>query len=432
MDEYSEDMAGYRALPGVVARPGSEAEVVQIVKLASATRTPVVPRGAGSSLTGASVSRGALVVDMRRMDSVVKVDTVNWQVRVQAGATLEDLNKELSKHGFFFPPDPASSYICTVGGAIAEGSGGLRCVKYGTMKDWVIAMRVVLPGGTATNFGEPLAKNRAGFDLVHLMVGSEGTLGIVTEAHLKIIPIPTTATRRLLLTFDDWSSAGDAICALRAAQIQPHMFEFLDREVVRALKEKTHADLEEAEATLIVDIEEPSLQAAMEIFNRSKPGKILVAKDDEEAEAFYQIRSMAYLAIRDLAPAVQVEDISLPIDRLTEYLMMVKEVAAKYRLRIPVNGHAGDGNVHPVILYDKADRRSRAAAFRAFQEICRYGISIGGSVTGEHGVGAQKAKLLREQLEAHDGKEALRLMKGIKKLFDPEGIMNPGKYVEAA
>jgi glycolate oxidase len=432
MDEYSEDMAGYRALPGVVARPGSEAEVVQIVKLAAATKTPVVPRGAGSSLTGASVSRGALVVDMRRMDSVVKVDTVNWHVRVQAGATLEDLNKELSKHGFFFPPDPASSYICTVGGAIAEGSGGLRCVKYGTMKDWVIAMRVVLPNGKAANFGEPLAKNRAGFDLVHLMVGSEGTLGIVTEAHLKIIPIPTTATRRLLLTFDDWSSAGDAICGLRAAQIQPYMFEFLDREVVRALKEKTHADLEEAEATLIVDIEEPSLQAAMEIFNRSKPGKILVSKDDEEAEAFYQIRSMAYLAIRDLAPAVQVEDISLPIDRLTEYLVKVKEVAAKYRLRIPVNGHAGDGNVHPVILYDKADRRSRAAAFRAFQEICRYGISIGGSVTGEHGVGAQKAKLLKEQLEAHDGKEALRLMKGIKKLFDPEGIMNPGKYVEAA
>ena len=432
MGEYSEDMAGYRAPPGVVARPGSEAEVVQIVKLASATKTPVVPRGAGSSLTGASVSRGAMVVDMRRMDSVVKVDTVNWHVRVQAGATLEDLNKALSKHGFFFPPDPASSYICTVGGAIAEGSGGLRCVRYGTMKDWVIAMRVVLPNGTAANFGEPLAKNRAGFDLVHLMVGSEGTLGIVTEAHLKIIPIPTAPTRRLLLTFDDWSSAGDAICGLRAAQIQPHMFEFLDREVVRALKEKTHADLEEAEATLIVDIEEPSLQAATEIFNRSKPGKILVAKDDEEAEAFYQIRSMAYLAIRDLAPAVQVEDISLPIDRLTEYLMKVKEVAAKYHLRIPVNGHAGDGNVHPVILYDKADRRSRAAAFRAFQEICRYGISIGGSVTGEHGVGAQKAKLLREQLEAHDGKEALRLMKGIKKLFDPEGIMNPGKYVEAA
>lgn len=432
MDEYSEDMAGYRAAPGVVVRPGSEAEVLKIVRLASATKTPIVPRGAGSSLTGASVSRGAIVVDMRRMDSVIKVDTVNWHVRVQAGATLEDLNKALSKHGFFFPPDPASSYICTVGGAIAEGSGGLRCVKYGTMKDWVLSMRVVLASGKAANFGEPLAKNRAGFDLVHLMVGSEGTLGVVTEAHLKIIPIPTTTTRRLLLTFDDWRSAGDAICGLRAVKIQPHMFEFLDREVVEALKEKAHAELEEAEATLIVDIEEPSLGAALEVFNRSKPRRISMAKDEEEAEAFYQIRSMAYLAIRDLAPAVQVEDISLPLDRLTEYLMKVKEVAAKYRLRIPVNGHAGDGNVHPVILYDKADRGSREAAFRAFEEICRYGIGIGGSVTGEHGVGAQKAKLLREQLEAHEGKEALRLMKGIKKIFDPEGIMNPGKYVEAA
>jgi glycolate oxidase len=432
MEEYAEDMAGYRASPAVVVRPGSEAEVVKIVRLASAEESPIVPRGAGSSLTGAAVSRGAVIVDMRRMDAVVKVDTVNWHVRVQAGATLEDLNKALAKHGFFFPPDPASSSICTVGGAIAEGSGGLRCVRYGTMKDWVLSLRVVLANAKPANFGEPLAKNRAGFDLVHLMVGSEGTLGVVTEAHLKIIPIPTTKVKRLLLTFDDWSSAGDAICGLRESKITPHMFEFLDREVVAALNEKLNAGRDEAEATLIVDIEEPSLDAALEIFRRSRPLKVVIAKDDEEAEAFYQIRAMAYLAIRDLAPAVQVEDISLPIDRLTEYLMKVKDVAARHRLRIPVNGHAGDGNVHPVILYDKADPKSRAAAFRAFEEICRFGIGLGGSVTGEHGVGAQKAKLLREQLEAHEGKEALRLMKGIKELFDPQGIMNPGKYVEAA
>jgi glycolate oxidase len=159
---------------------------------------------------------------------------------------------------------------------------------------------------------------------------------------------------------------------------------------------------------------------------------VVTAKDDEEADSFYQLRAMAYLAVRDMAPAVQVEDISLPIDQMTDYLIKVKDVARKYRLRIPVNGHAGDGNVHPVILYDKSDRKSRDAAFRAFEEICRYGISAGGSVTGEHGVGAQKARLMREQLEAHGGKEALRLMKEIKRLFDPDGIMNPGKYVDAA
>jgi len=432
MEEYSEDMAGFRATPAVVVRPGNEDEVMRIVALAGRRRVPVVPRGAGSSLTGASVSKGAIILDMRRMDAVLKVDTVNWYARAQAGITLEDLNKRLHKDGFFFPPDPASSSLCTVGGAVAEGSGGLRCVKYGTVKDWVVALRVVLPNGKVTNLGEPLAKNRAGFDLVHLIVGSEGTLGVVTEAWLKIIPLPQTKPKRLLLTFDDWTSACDAICELRESRIMPHMFEFMDKETVQALNKNMDMALEEAEATLIVDIEEGSLPAAMEIFNRNGPNKVLMAKDDEEAEDFYQIRSMAYLAIRGLGKAVQVEDIVVPIERLGEYMMMVKETASKHGLRILVNGHAGDGNVHPVILYDEDDKESCAAAHLAFEEICRYGISVGGSITGEHGVGAQKAKLLAEQFKAHDGQEALRLMKEIKKLFDPEGIMNPGKYVEAA
>ncbi|HVC27557.1 MAG TPA: FAD-linked oxidase C-terminal domain-containing protein [Nitrososphaerales archaeon] len=432
LEEYSEDMAGFRATPAVVVRPASEEEVRKIVALAGRRNVPVVPRGAGSSLTGAAVSKGAIILDMRRMDAVLKVDTVNWYARAQAGVTLEDLNKRLGKDGFFFPPDPASSSLCTVGGAVAEGSGGLRCVKYGTVKDWVLALRVVLPNGKVSNFGEPLAKNRAGFDLVHLMVGSEGTLGVVTEAWLKIIPIPKAIPQRLLLTYDDWRSASDAICQLRASRIMPHIFEFLDRETIQAVNMHLDTKQEEAEATLIVDIEEPSLAEAMEIFKRNGPSKIVVAKDAEEADAFYQIRAMAYLAIRGLGKAVQVEDIAVPIDRLGEYMAKVKETASKHGLRILVNGHAGDGNVHPVILYDEDDARSRAAAHRAFEEICRYGISIGGSVTGEHGVGTQKAKLMREQLEAHEGKEALRLMKEIKKAFDPEGIMNPGKYVEAA
>jgi len=432
LEEYSEDMAGFRASPAVAVRPGSEEEVRKIVALAGRRKVPIVPRGAGTSLTGAAVTKGAIILDMRRMDAVLKVDTVNWYARAQAGVTLEDLNKRLEKDGFFFPPDPASSTLCTVGGAVAEGSGGLRCVKYGTVKDWVVALRVVLPNGKVSNFGEPLAKNRAGFDLVHLMVGSEGTLGVVTEAWLKIIPLPKASPKRLLLTYDDWRSASAAICQLRASRIMPHMFEFLDKETIQAVNKNLDLHQEEAEATLIVDIEEPSLSEAMEIFKRNRPSKILIARDAEEAETFYHIRSMSYLAIRGLGKAVQVEDIAVPIDRLGEYLMKVKETASKHGLRILVNGHAGDGNVHPVILYDEDDRRSRAAAHRAFEEICRYGISIGGSVTGEHGVGTQKAKLLREQLVAHEGTEALRLMKEIKKTFDPEGIMNPGKYVEAA
>lgn len=432
MEDYAHDMADFEANPLVVVKPSSESEVVRVVDLARARSIPILVRGAGSSLTGAAVLEGAMVLDMRNMSKVVKVDTVNWYVRVQAGLSLEDLNKELKTKGFFFPPDPSSSYICTVGGAIAEGSGGLRCVKYGTMKDWVIGLRMVLSDGRVTRFGEPLAKNRAGYDLVHLIVGSEGTLGIVTEADLKIIPIPSVTTKRFLVTFDDWESTGEVIARLRSSKILPHLFEFMDKDVVHALNEKVGTTLDEAEATLLVDVEETVVAATIAIFNECGARKVLLAKDEEEAETFYQARTMAYLAIKSTATGVQVEDVSLPIDRLSEYLKSVREVALKYGLKIPVNGHAGDGNVHPVILFDKSDARSREAANAAFEDLCRMAIRMGGSISGEHGVGSQKAKLLGEQLTAHEGSEALRLMKEIKRIFDPEGLMNPGKYVEAA
>lgn len=432
IEDYSHDMADFEATPAVVVRPAKEEQVAEVVRLAGEANIPVIARGAGSSLTGAAITEGGIIIDMRRMDRVLKVDTVNWYVQAQPGISLEDLNKELKPYGFFFPPDPASSYICTVGGAIAEGSGGLRCVRYGTMKDWVVALRVVLPNGMVTKFGEALSKNRAGYDLVHLMVGSEGTLGVVTEAWLKIIPIPSIRTKRFLVTFGDWQSTGEVIRRLRSSRILPNLFEFLDKDNIRALNDKLGMSYDEAEATLLVDVDEKEVKLVEEIFRDCGALKITVAKDAEEEEAFYQARSMAYLAVKTLATGIQVEDVSLPIDRLGEYLKLVKQVAAKYGLQIPVNGHAGDGNVHPAILYERSDPQSREAANRAFEEICKWAVSMGGSVTGEHGVGLQKPRFLREQMVAHDGEQALRLMKEIKTLFDPNSIMNPGKYVEAA
>lgn len=432
LEDYRRDMADYEGMPVVVIKPSSEAEVVKAVQFAAKNKVPIVPRGAGSSLTGAAVLEGAIVLDMRNMSKIVKTDLVNWYVQVQPGISLDDLNVELKKSGFFFPPDPASSYICTVGGAIAEGSGGMRCVKYGTMKDWVISVRVVLPNGEVTRFGEPLAKNRAGYDLLHLMVGSEGTLGIITEAHLKIIPLPAGTIRRLLTTFSEWESVSKTINDLRSSRIMPHLFEFLDRESIAALNQKLEQNHEEAEATLLLDIEEQLLEKVVGILRSHGAGKITIARDEEEAEKMYQLRAMVYLAVKSLASGVQVEDVVVPLDRLGEYFKLVKSVAAKYGLKIPVNGHAGDGNVHPNILYDRDDPASRTKAMAAYEEICRFAIGVGGSVTGEHGVGIQKMKFLREQLISHDGKEALRLMKEIKKIFDPAGIMNPGKYVEGA
>ena len=431
-EPYSKDMAEFEGIPAVVVRPGSEEEVATIVAIADQNSIPILARGAGSSLTGAAVLAGGIVIDMRRMDRIIHVDTINWHARVQPGVSLWDLNIELMKHGFFFPPDPASSYICTVGGAIAEGSGGLRCVKYGTMKDWVLSVRVVLANGKVTTMGEPLAKNRAGYDLLHLMVGSEGTLGIITEAHLKIIPLQASPDRRLLATFDTWDAVSQVISDFRNSRIVPGLFEFIDKIHIKAINEKLGQNLEEAEATLIIDIDEANLPIVTGVLERRGSKKLKIAETQEEAGTLYEVRANALLAVKSLARSSQVEDVSVPLDRLGEFLRGVKKVASDNELIIPVMGHAGDGNIHPILLYDGHDPASSAAASKAFEEICRQAINMGGSISGEHGIGIQKIKLLREQLESHEGGEALRIMKEIKQLFDPKGILNPGKYIEEA
>ncbi len=430
--DYSTDMAGFECKPAAVILPENEQDVIRTVNIARILRIPVVPRGAGSSLTGASVLDGAIMLDMRRMNKVVEVDTVNWYVRAQPGITIEELNRELVRYGFFFPPDPASSYICTLGGAIAEDSGGMRCLKYGTVKEWVLSLRVVLPNGKATQIGEPLRKNRAGYDLVHLFVGSEGTLGVITEACVRIIPIPRIKRSRYLLNFDTWKDACSTIVELKSNGILPDIFEFMDRDTVHMVNKTFGYDFVESEATIIVDIEETDSSLAEQIFKKCNARNVKVAETEEEMEKFYSARSMAYLALKANSTGVWAEDIVVPIEKLSNYLESVKDVAAKYGVKIPVGGHAGDGNVHPSILYERNDRKSEELAERVFAELCRIAISVGGSITGEHGVGIQKAKLLREQLSEHGGEEALRVMKEIKKLLDPDGIMNPGKYVEAA
>jgi glycolate oxidase len=431
-NDYSSDMADYQGEPFAVVLPENEDDVVRAVKFARDAQIPIIARGAGSSLTGASVLDDSLVLDMRRMNKIVKIDKINWYVRAQPGITLEQLNKELGKEGFFFPPDPASSYICTLGGAIAEDSGGMRCLKYGTVKEWVLSLRVVLYNGKITQVGEPFRKNRAGYDLVHLFTGSEGTLGIITEACVRIIPIPRVRRMRYLLNFDSWDDACQTIIELRKNGILPDIFEFLDKDTIHMINRAFGYDFEEREATIIVDIEDQDKIIAQEVFERCNVKRIFLAETEEEMERLYSARSMAYLAIKANSTGVWAEDIVVPIEMLSEYMKLVKKVALKFGLRIPVGGHAGDGNVHPSIMYNREDKESVEKAKNAFIELCRIAISMGGSVTGEHGVGIQKAFLLREQLYSHGSEESLRIMKEIKKIFDPEGLMNPGKYVDIA
>jgi glycolate oxidase len=429
--EYSVDMADFRGKIMLVARPENGREVSELVKLANELRVPLIARGGGSSVTGAVVGDDAIVVDLTRMNRILKIDRVNWYAHVEAGVILDQLNQELDKAGLYFPPDPASSFLCTVGGAVAEGSGGMRCVKFGTFKDWVLALKVVLPNGNIVKIGEALPKNRAGYDLVHLFIGSEGTLGIITEAWLKIIPSPTEKPRRMFVLLDSWENAGKAILTLRQSRVLPSIMEFVDRESLELVNQKMEMTLPVDEAVLLLDVDEKDITVTEKILQESQARKILVARDDDEAQQFYNARAGVYLAIRGTGKDVMVEDVVVPIDMLMDYLQFVKKLGRRMKVEIIVGGHIGDGNVHPVILYDKQNRNSQKAALQAFEEICRYAIKMGGTVTGEHGVGTQKVKFLREQILAHNGSDVLQLMKELKRLFDPKGIMNPGKYVEA-
>jgi glycolate oxidase len=432
LKKYSSDMGGFSKTPTAVVKARNVEDVSKLLRYCNEKRIPVSPWGAGTSLTGAVVTDGVLI-DLSGLNRVLKVDTVNYYVHVEAGVVLEELNKQLAPYGFFFPPDPASSFICTVGGAIAEGAGGLRCVKYGTVKDWVLAVKVVMPDGDVLVFGEPLAKNRAGYNLTQLIVGSEGTLGVVVEAWLKIAPIPDVPLRRVYAVFDNWEDAGRAIVEIRMKRIVPRMLEFFDRIGLEAANLMHGINLPVGEAMLLIDVEEytgKELEAVVEVLRTNGARLVNVAQTEEEAETLLQARATMYLALNMVSKARVVEDVCVPIDRIVEYLGKVRQLASKYGLKISMNGHAGDGNIHPVILYNPDNADEVRKVDEAVDELVRYAIETGGTITGEHGVGVQKMRELYLQLREHNGIHTLELMRKIKQVFDPNNILNPGKYID--
>jgi glycolate oxidase len=427
IQDYLKDEGDYPSEPLIVLRPESTEQVSKIVAWANKTRTPIVARGAGTSLTGASSAHGAIVIDFTRMKKILKIDVVNWYAHVEAGVVLDDLNDELKKFGFFFPPDPGSTPWCTVGGAIAENSGGMKCFRYGTVKDWVLSVRVVLADGSVVKFGEPLPKNRVGYDFVHLMCGSEGTLGLISEAWMKITPLPVKNAdhKRLLVFFDDWASAGRTIQKLRENRVQPVLLEFLDRESMHSVNEAFELGVPEGEAILFIETDS-QLKELLKICEECGSSGNYIAKDEADEERLYNSRMLLHMGLKSLSKSIHTEDVIVPIDKLVDYLLFVKGVSKKYGLHIPTGGHAGDGNVHPSILFDES---TKGIADQAFADICNYAIEVGGSVTGEHGVGEQKITFAEAQLRKSNGKEVLDLMRLLKKQCDPNNILNPGKFL---
>ncbi len=412
--------------PLAVVRPHDAEQVRVAVRWAAAHRVPVVPRGAGSGLSGGSTAvDGGLVLSLERMRAV-EIDVDCRVAVVEPGALNAEVKAAAAEHGLWYPPDPSSYEICSIGGNVATNAGGLCCVKYGVTTDYVLGLDVVLADGTLVTLGGKRIKDVAGLSLLKLFVGSEGTLGIVTRALLRLVPAQE-ARSTLVATFPDVESAACAVVAT-GRRIRPSMMELMDRAAVNAVEDHRPMGLDRTAGALLVAqsdapaaaraVEVEVMRAACEVAGATE---VFVTEDAEEGELFVAARRAAFPAI-EARGALLLEDVGVPVPQLPALLAAIAAVAAEHGVEIPVVAHAGDGNTHPIIVYDAGDPDSERRARAAFDDVMRAAIGLGGTITGEHGVGRAKRAALPDQL----GPEVMALTRRVKDALDPLGILNPG------
>ena len=412
--------------PIAVVRPHNAAEVQACVRWAAEHGVPVVPRGAGSGLSGGSSAvDGGTVLSLERMRAV-EIDVANRVAVVEPGAFNADVKAAAAAHGLWYPPDPSSYEICSIGGNIATNAGGLCCVKYGVTTDYVLGLDVVLADGTLVRLGGKRIKDVAGLSLVKLFVGSEGTLGIVTRAILRLIPAQGTRST-LVATFPTVAAAADAVVAI-GATLRASMMELMDSASINAVEDYRPMGLDrEAGAMLIAQSDAPGAACAAEIeimeaaCGTAGAKEVFITDDAAEGEMFVAARRAAFPAI-EARGSILLEDVGAPIPQLPALLAEIAAIATAYELEIPVVAHAGDGNTHPIIVFDSQDPAARLRAGKVFDAIMAAAIAVGGTITGEHGVGRTKKGALPAQL----GPEVMALTRTIKQALDPQGILNPG------
>ncbi|CAN5629705.1 glycolate oxidase subunit GlcD [soil metagenome] len=419
-------------MPLAVCFPRTTDEVRQVISLCAAHRVPLVPRGAGTGLSGGAVAiDGALTVVLTQMNRILEIDPANLTATVQPGVINADLGRAAAEVGLFYPPDPASFEICTLGGNLAENSGGLRCVKYGVTRDWVLGLQVVLASGEVVRTGGKTVKDVAGYDLTSLFVGSEGTLGVITEATLRLLPQPP-AKLTLLCFFPSVVAAGEAVAGITAAGIVPVTLELMDAFTIAAVEDMSNLGLDrEAAAMLMVESDaggaaaERELEAAEKACLAAGATSIVRAADEREADWLRQARRAAHPAL-ERAGVARMDDVGVPRSRIPEMLSAIEQVSSRLGLRVGVFGHAGDGNLHPTYVVDRGDPSAEGRIDAARGEIYRAAIALGGTVTGEHGTGLTK----RAYLEAQRGPAAVAVMRAVKSALDPHNILNPGKVLQ--
>ena len=427
---FSYDSSGLNRRPAAAVWIKNTHQVSEVLKLANRHKFPVTPRGAGTSLTGSAVPQeGGLVLDMSQMKEILKISIEDRLVVVQPGVVFDDLNKALAPLGFFFPPNPASGKVSTIGGNVATNAGGVKGAKYGTTRDYVLDLEVVLPNGSILHTGSNTMKCVSGYDLTRLFVGSEGTLGVVTEITLKINPKPR-ATRTCSATFNDLPQAGKAVSEIMRSGIIPSVLELMDSPSLRAVNQATDLNLPEVEAMLLAETDGYTQQEAdrqmdrvVEALKNNNAGEIVQASTIEEADKLWAARMAIYGVLTRLNYNVLAEDLVVPISKVAEMLAGILDIAKRHNILIATVAHAGDGNIHPVIVYDGTNPAEAARVKQVEADLFKLAIDLGGTLTGEHGVGLSKSKYMRLE---HDS-VFMQVMNDLKKLFDPNAILNPGK-----
>jgi glycolate oxidase len=431
LESYRQDRAAdpHAGTPIAVIRPKRTEEVQTVLRWATANRIAVVPRGMGTGLSGgATAVNGGVVLSTEKMRDIT-VDPVTRTAVAQPGLLNSEVKKAVAEHGLWYPPDPSSFEICSIGGNIATNAGGLCCVKYGVTTDYVLGLQVVLADGTAVRLGGPRLKDVAGLSLTKLFVGSEGTLGVITEVTLRLLP-PQPPACTVVAAFPTVTGACDAV-TLITAKIRPAMLEFMDAVAINAVEDKLKMGLDRNAAAIMVatsDDRGPSgaedAEFMASVFSECGASEVFSTSDPEEGEAFVAARRFAIPAV-EAKGSLMLEDVGVPLSALADLVAGIEKMAADTGLMISVIAHAGDGNTHPLIVYDPDDAEMTRRAAKAFGDIMDLAISLGGTITGEHGVGRLKKPWLADYL----GPEALELNRRIKVALDPDGILNPGAII---
>ncbi len=433
---YSFDgTAAMQQMPGCVLFVNKRDHVRDVLKLANETKTPVVTRGSGTGLSGGSLpSHACIVLCTARMTEILEVDRANLTMMVEPGVTTLQIADAATAVGLFYPPDPGSMKISTIGGNVAENSGGLRGLKYGITRNYVMGLEVVLPDGEVLWTGNKCVKDVAGYSLRDLFIGSEGTLGVVTKVLLRLIPKPA-AKKTMVATFNAMDQAAQCVSDIIAAQIIPCTLEFLDRTTIHCVEDFAKVGLPlDCEALLLMETDgHPAVVAEEaakmeEIARKNGALEVRVAKDDAEATKLASARRSAFSALARVAPTTILEDATVPRSELARMIRFVEAVAKKYKLRIGTFGHMGDGNLHPTFLTDERKKDEMRRVHEAFQEIFDEAIRLGGTITGEHGVGLAK----KDFLPKFAGDAQMRVMRELRRALDPNRILNPGKMFDPA